>query len=74
MLSSHKIDCKLSDSEMDDIGEKMNIEVTKLNAQMLSIARLKLLSHFNPHCDHLRSQLCYFDIHLLADIVHLTVR
>ena len=37
MQSSHKIDCKLSDSEMDDIGEKTNIEVTKLNAQMVTM-------------------------------------
>ena len=49
-------------------------ENSPLESGVLSIARLKLLSHFNPHCDHLRIQLCYFDIHLLADIVHLTVR
>ena len=34
MLSSHKIDYKLPDSEMDDVGEKMNTEVKKLKAQM----------------------------------------
>ena len=45
MLSSHKIDCKLSDSEMDDIGEKMNIEVTKLNAQMVTM-RVEMAEQF----------------------------
>jgi hypothetical protein len=37
MLSSHKIDYKLSDIETDDIGEKMNIEVVKLSAQMVTL-------------------------------------
>ena len=30
MLSSHKIDYKLPDSEMDDVGEKMNTDVKEL--------------------------------------------
>ena len=34
MLSSHKIDYKLPDSEMDDVGEKINSEVKELRLEM----------------------------------------
>jgi hypothetical protein len=36
-LARQSFDYKLPDSETDDIGEKMNIEVAKLNAQMVTL-------------------------------------
>jgi hypothetical protein len=37
MLTSHKVDCKLSDSEVNDIVKNTNIEVATLKAEMATL-------------------------------------
>ena len=55
MLSSHKIDYKLPDSEMDDVGEKMNTDVKEVRVEMAAQGE-KLRAQVEQLREQLRAQ------------------
>lgn len=55
MLTSHNIDYKLSDGEMDDIGEKMGIEVTALNVRMVTLT-VEKIEQIGAQCEQFGGQ------------------